>query len=394
MTLPATLPVSKVDFSDPVLQRAVGLMGASNKCSYLLPLAAWQRGLTVEFFGTQADARVQMHNMPKQSPQPELFRISDGQRQHFFNKSMGDANTVKTTMLASNKAAAKECFAKAGIATPKSAIWTGVNAGEIRDFLAKCTSKVFVIKPLSGSLRQGVMLGIPASQVIVLLSNLGAKTTLVEEQIKGLKHRIYVVGDQAIAAHAKPGVSVTGNGRETIAQLIKRKNQMRAANPALASCQIDLAAAVQYLAEFGQSASRVPVLGERVVLSTSNNMGDGGDAYSVIDTLSPIVARASVAACAALNLPNGAVDIIFDGQTAYVLEVNERAQIGGHSFPTVGTGSGNVVAEAIVDWYFPTPDGAPPVRHTLPLDNTGLLAEFARNGIKGRYTIKPLPQQQ
>jgi hypothetical protein len=49
------------------------------------------------------------------------------------------------------------------------------------------------------------------------------------------------------------------------------------------------------------------------------------------------------------------------------------------------------VAEAIVDWYFPLPDGAVPQRHSLPLDCSDLVATFARHGTKARFRIAPLP---
>jgi D-alanine-D-alanine ligase-like ATP-grasp enzyme len=384
------LPISKVDFSVPDLRRAVALMGADNKCSYLLALAAWQRGLMIEFYGSQADARVNHANMTRSSTRPELYWITDGRQRYFFNRSMGEKTSPATSDLAKDKDAAKKRFLAAGVTTPDYVLWQGANIAEVRNFLERYPDKTFVLKPVVGSLRVGVQMRVPGAQVLQRLSNLGAVATLVEVQIVGLEHRVYVVGNQAVAANAKPGVWVVGNGRDSIAQLIGHKNAQRAANPVLASCQIDLSAAVQYLAEFGQTASRVPVFGEKVILSASNNMGDGGDGYSVIGSLEPVVTRMAVAACAAIGIPNGGMDIIFDGTNAYVLELNARAQIGGHSFPTVGVGPGNVVAEAIVDWYFPTPDGSAPQRHAQILDNTGLLAAFDKTGAKTRFKISPL----
>lgn len=393
MSVLQPLAESRVDFSDPTLLRALGAMGASNKCSYLLALAAWQRGLTVEFFGNQADARVNLAHMPGSHAQPSLFLISDGRRRHFFNRSMGDATSRRASELATDKALSKQRFLQAGVKTPDYVLWQGDNAAEVRDFLARHPNRSFVLKPLIGSVRSGVQTDVPAAHVILRLSRIGAVATLVEEQIKGLEHRVYVVGDRAVAALLKPGVSVIGTGRDSVAQLIARKNAPRAANPAMATCLIDPAAAVRYLAEFGQDLTRVPVFGERVVLSTSNNLADGADVYSVKGGLNATIASKAVAAAQSLDVPNGALDIIFDGQDPYVLEVNVRAQIVGHSVPTVGVGSGNVVAESIVDWYFPTPDGSAPQRHTAILDIAPVLDTFARLGTKAYYKITPRPDE-
>lgn len=387
------LPESSVDFSNPTLQQALAMMGTSNKCSYLMALAAWQRGLTVEFFGNQADARVNLAHMPTSNPQPSLFWISDGQRRHFFNRSMGDATSRSASDMASNKAQAKQRFLQAGVKTPDYVLWQGDNSAEVRDFLARHPNRSFVIKPLAGSVRSGVLTDVPAAHVLLRLSRIGAVATLVEEQIKGLEHRVYVVGDRAVAAQFKPGVSVIGTGRDSVAQLIARKNAPRAANPAMATCLIDPAAAARYLAEFGKDLTRVPVFGERVVLSASNNLADGADVYSVKGGLNATIASKAVAAARSVDVPNGALDIIFDGQDPYVLEVNVRAQIVGHSVPTVGVGSGNVVAESILDWYFSTPDGSAPQRHAALLDIAPVLDTFARLGTNAYYKITPRPDE-
>lgn len=139
--------------------------------------------------------------------------------------------------------------------------------------------------------------------------------------------------------------------------------------------------------------TRVPALGERVILSVSNNQADGGDAVGQTGNLDPDLARLAIAACNAVGVPNAAVDMMVDGARAYVLEVNARAGIIGHSCVSSGTGAGNAVAEAIVDWYFPTPDGALPVRSRAMLDCTDLLAAFARDGVKTRFRLPPLTEQ-
>ncbi|WP_374588056.1 hypothetical protein, partial [Novosphingobium sp.] len=77
----------------------------------------------------------------------------------------------------------------------------------------------------------------------------------------------------------------------------------------------------------------------------------------VTDEVDAIVCAVAEQACAAIGIPVAGLDLILsrDGEqvVCYVLEINQRPHIGGHSLPIEGPGQGNAVAEAIIDYYFP-----------------------------------------
>ena len=56
MTDLTAMPHSAVDSTDPAFLQAIEPMGGDLMCAYLMAMAAWQRGLRVEFFGNQTDA--------------------------------------------------------------------------------------------------------------------------------------------------------------------------------------------------------------------------------------------------------------------------------------------------------------------------------------------------
>ena len=386
------IPASKVDFSNPALLKAVYDMGKNYKCNYLIPLAAWQRGLTVEYFGSQDAAGVRHPFMPPQCDEPDFYRITDGQRSHFFNRSLGDATSMEAAVVSKNKAASKMRFRKFGVPTTPAIVWTGDNSAQVQAFVAQASDKTFVLKPIQGSGSKNTYIGIKSNNVISILESLPKTPMLVEIRILGPEFRVYVVGGRVAAAFVKMGIFVVGNGKDSIATLIAAKNALRARDPAIANCQIDLSESENYLASFGVTLAHVPALNRRVMLNTSRNPLLGAEAVNNTATLPPAIARAAIGACAATGLPNAGVDIMADARGPYVLEVNARALIHRHSFPTLGQGTGNAVAEAIVDWYFPTPDGKPAQRHTQFFDSAPLLATFAKDGPAGHYAVPPAVQ--
>lgn len=93
----------QIDFTNPALLKALHALPDFSKSSYLIGLAAWQRGLTVEYFGTQAAAGVRHIFMPPHADRPDLFRISDRSRSHFFNRTIGDATPIAAAALSADK---------------------------------------------------------------------------------------------------------------------------------------------------------------------------------------------------------------------------------------------------------------------------------------------------
>ncbi len=382
---------SAVDFSDPAFRQAATVMGADLMSEFLMAMAAWQRGLRVEFFGNQADARVNIDNMKRSSQWPRLFSVSDGNASHFFEASMGDWTYERLVAASRSKALGKQKLLAAGVSTPAGLLSDGTNLSEVERFLTKSDAQYFVIKPDSGSLGQGVMTQLAKAQVIPMLSTRRNSRTVVEEFVRGTEYRVHVVKDCAIDAYVRTGIFVVGNGYDSIATLIQRKNAARQENPYLRKAPINLAQSTIYLGKFGKNPTMVPVMGERVNLLDVLNISAGGSTHGLASAIPADVAALAVAANKALGLPDSGIDIIHDGTRPYVLELNGKSNIGGHAFPTTGVSGGNAIAEAAIDHYFPARPGTPIQRRNLPLDCTELMREFERNGAKARFLLPALP---
>jgi hypothetical protein len=140
--------------------------------------------------------------------------------------------------------------------------------------------------------------------------------------------------------------------------LLARKNHLRSRNVLLGGFPFvfqedDLA----YLRKQGRYPDDVPPENAVITLSTTKNILAGADSRNALNLVNDSVRDVAVAACKVLGLPNAGVDIIISDNPAqpgaFVLEANQRALIGSHSFPSAGEWGGNPVSEAILDWYFP-----------------------------------------
>src|SRR5699024_5505658 len=101
----------------------------------------------------------------------------------------------------------------------------------------------------------------------------------------------------------------------------------------------------------------IPEQSEIVYLSNKGNISLGGDPIDVLDDLTEDTKQVAVGALKAIpGFDHGAVDVIInkDGvgkESAYVIELNPTAQLGGILFPSEG--KSRDIPKAIIDYYFP-----------------------------------------
>ncbi|GGD29900.1 hypothetical protein [Sinisalibacter lacisalsi] len=326
--------------------------GETGLCAYLIALAAYQRGLDVSFETFLGDDREYLGSHPDYNG--NYLRISDGKSVHVFDKSRGDLSKRVHTSAADSKTLSKKLFEHGNIKTPRGASFKPGNEAGVSRFLASSSADRFVVKPEQGSLGRGVHVGLTAEDTRSVSTRQKA-AFVIEEHISGSEYRVFVVGDRCVAAYERPALQVRGDGISSIEALIDARNRQRALNPRTRSSLIDKLEVAATLSRTGRSLDDIPHAFEPVTLSFVRNISAGGDNRDVTDTLPGLVGKAAVMACNATGLPNCGVDIIHDeaADVAYVLEVNSRPHLGAHSFPSLGAGAGNAVADAILDHYFP-----------------------------------------
>ncbi len=171
---------------------------------------------------------------------------------------------------------------------------------------------------------------------------------LVERHIQGSEHRLLMVGGKLVAATRSEIVSVIGDGKSTIAELV-------------ASTQSDFVLATNgdalaEIAQQGLAPDAVPPLGrEVVVLST------GTHAHDITDHVHPATAEMAALAARVIGLDIAGVDVVckdisrpLESQGGAIIDVNAGPGLLAHIKPA--SGEPRPVGKAIVEHLFPNGD--------------------------------------
>lgn len=348
---PARVARPRVDFADPLMRHAALQAKGIGLCSFLVTLAAFQRGLQVSFHYERASFDARFANAKLQGHRGELFSIGNGTRTHVFSRTLGDRTAAAANAIAEDKHLTKRALAQAGVRTPEGIVAERGQATLIEKFVARDPTRRFVVKPLAGSLARGVHADVAAGAVPGIVRQMSVSRVLVEEYVAGVECRATVVDGRCVAVSRRAAPTVTGDGTASIEALVARRSAALAGNPFFGpiECTDEVKA---YLARQGLVPASVPPAGRDVqLLNTSYGVGH----EDVTGSIGEAVMRQAVKAAHALGLPVCGIDLIVDAAgEVCVLELNQRPYIGMHSFPSLGGGGqGNAVAEAIVDFYFP-----------------------------------------
>lgn len=378
-------------FDDPILRQHAYQIHHVGISAFLVALAAWQRGLSVTFHYEVATKSPRFANAAIQGFRGELFSVCDGTKKHFFRRTLGDLTSREVSQLCEDKQATKQRLIAHNINVPAGIMVKRGDVAKARAFMAQHKDRYFVLKPIDGTLGEGVQLHLTEEKVLEQLRTLDDKQWLLEEFILGDFYRVYVVGDRCVNAFQNRWASVVGDGQQTITELVKQKNQTRQHRPLYPDKWVQITQReVDYLAAQGLSDTTIPALGERIYLNDSVFGSHGADRIDVTETLPLEIRQMAVQTVQALKVPNAGLDILVEKRTgrAVVLEANQTAIITGNVFPMEGPSAGNTVAEAIIDHYFPNSIDHP--RHIKASFDFMQVCQILQSGTVGEVTLPVL----
>lgn len=318
--------------------------------SYTIILEAWRRGLDVTI----------RYNKQKSGSLVPTYFISDKNKTHRFSITRGDLVSAEAKDITKNKHTAKEYLIKAGVATPKGESFDEYDSDDdILDYSRKA-SYPLVLKPIDGTGGTGVIANIKNDEEMVhalkyVRNELNSKNVIVEKYFEGEDHRFYVVGDEVIGVFKRDPASVKGNGKDTIQNLLKKKNEERSKIPSVKNMPIKVDSETkELLRRLGYTMQSVPNDGEFIFLKSKSNVSSGGEAVDVTDETSDELKQIAIDATKSIpTLVQAGVDMMIDkdNNTGVVIEINTRAHIRTHLFPSYG--KARDIPSAIIDYYFP-----------------------------------------
>ncbi|MBU3106274.1 bifunctional glutamate--cysteine ligase GshA/glutathione synthetase GshB [Clostridium gasigenes] len=265
-------------------------------------------------------------------------------------------NYVSVLMM-ENKVVTKKILKENNINVPRGEEYTSFEEGSrnAREF----SGKPVVIKPKSTNFGIGISIfskGADEEDIIDALK-IAFKydnTVLVEEFIKGKEYRFLVIGDEVVGILHRVPANVLGNGKNTIEELVKIKNQsvLRGKGYKTPLEKIDLDEnAKLFLKQKGLKFNYIPKLNEVVYLRENSNISTGGDSIDYTDEIPKRFFDIAIEAAKALKVNICGVDMIIedykDENSNYgIIELNFNPAIHIHSYPYKGKERN--VAEALL----------------------------------------------
>jgi len=310
-------------------------------------------------------------NIPyRRLTQGSMVQFGWGSKQRRIQAAETDRTSAISESIAQDKDLTKMLLDAAGVPVPMG---RSVTTAEEAWAAAEELGGPVVVKPRDGSQGRGVAVNIETRKRVIQAFEAAEEISsevIVERYIPGHDFRLLVVGGALVAASRRDPPQVTGDGQQTIRQLVEQVNAdpLRGDGHATSLTKIrfdDIALAT--LQKQGFDADSVPPSGTLIFLRNNANLSTGGSATDVTDEVHPEMAARAVSAARMIGLDICGVDVVaesvlypLEDQHGGVVEVNAAPGLRMHLNPSFG--KGRAVGEAIVaNMYADGDDGRIPV---------------------------------
>ena len=312
-----------------------------------------------------------------------LVQLGYGASQHRIWTAETDQTSAISESIASDKDLTKSLLQSCGVPVPEGRI---VDSPEDAWEAAEDIGGSVVIKPVDGNHGRGVTTDLTTRDDIETAYKLALNEgsgVMVERFVRGNEHRLLVVGGKVVAAAGGESVSVTGDGKSTVTELINNQINIdprrgTTDTDPLNIILIDDDPAVKFeLSRQGFQPDSIPPKGQQVLIQRNGNV-----AIDVTDQVHPTVAAAAELAVRVIGLDIAGVDMVIEDisrpiaeQRGAIVEVNAGPGLLMHLKPAVG--QARPVGKAIVDSLFPA-------------DASGRIPIVGITGSHGKTTIARL----
>ena len=238
-----------------------------------------------------------------------------------------------------------------------------------------------VVKPTDGNHGRGVFIDLTTKEEVAKAYAIAVEEgsgVLVERSIQGIEHRLLVVGGKLVAANRSDLITVIGDGKATVQQLIDSQVNIDPRRGTtelhpLSIIRIDTAAKIE-LERQGLNADSVPAKDREVLIQRNAN-----HAFDCTDEVHPDTAQVAALAARVVGLDIAGIDLVCQDiakplgpQGGAIVEVNAGPSLLMHIKP--GIGKPRPVGQAIVNNLFGDgPSGRVPL--------VGVTGTYGRNAV-------------
>lgn len=296
-----------------------------------------------------------------------LVQLGYGAAQRRIWTAETDCTSAIAEGIASEKDMTKRLLGYCGVPTPEGQV---VESPSEAWEAAQDIGVPVVVKPSDGNRGRGVSTDLSTQAEIEAAYKIAAEEgseVIVEKFIKGVEHRLLVIGGKLIAAARGEEAIVTGDGSSTLRALVDKQlnsdpRRGKAGEQPLEPIEIDKPQILLQLERQSYTPESVPAADTRVVV-----LRNGNHTTDITHLVHPRNAETAVLAAKIVGLDIAGVDIVtenislpLDEQGGAIVEVNAGPSLLMHLKPAIG--EAQPVGEAIVESLFPkTANGRIPV---------------------------------
>ena len=269
-----------------------------------------------------------------------IFQLGWGARARRIDRSTTDGDPATAAKLAQNKIWTASLLRNAGLPTPQHQVVTTLEAARLA---VQRLGWPVVLKPADRDRGEGVSVNVADEANLqrafaIAQKASRARQVIVERQVAGVCHRLFIAGGRLLYAVIRWPKSVHGDGCRSVAELIRDANAAEAGRPPWRRSEpfpAD-AEAVAAMAAAGYALDTIPDAGARVPLRAIESTAGGGFDEEVTDRIHPDNLDIALRATALFGLEVAGIDIItsdigtpWHANGAIINEVNYAPLLGG-----------------------------------------------------------------
>lgn len=273
--------------------------------------------------------------------------ITNNQKTLRIKNTSLSSNDMVASTIAGCKVITSQLLSKAGISVPKQYYFGTKKEPVTQDTIEEIITKArdlypLVLKRAYGAGGSGVYVNIQNEAQLRerydrLLKKYTPTIVIIEEFIKGNDYRILVYKNRVVDVILRIPAYVTGNGTDTIAELIAAKNQIR---KDMRIAPIPTNKAQLHLEKQGLSFTDVPDRDQKITVIGNCNFSQGGETSRIpLKTVDPETLEIAKAAAQISKLSMCGVDVITkdittpkDTDKKYINEINASPSVDVHYY--------------------------------------------------------------
>ena len=293
-----------------------------------------------------------------------MLQLGYGARQKRIQATLSNNTSILAVELACDKEGTKNILGNAGVPVPRGTVIEYLD--ELEQAIADVGGYPIVIKPLDGNHGRGITIninGVEEAELAYDLASSASKTrsVIVEQYYQGNDHRVLVIDGKVVAVAERVPAHVTGNGKDTIRQLIDLTNQdSRRGNGhdnVLTKIVVDQTS-LAVLKKQGYDLDSVLPAQEVAYLRATANLSTGGVAIDRTDEIHPQNIWLAERVAKIIGLDIAGIDIVtsdiskpLNETKGVVVEVNAAPGFRMHAAPSYGLPRN--IGASVLEMLFP-----------------------------------------